>query len=103
MIFHGDDDSRELEGNTWNKRNPRREISRNFPIDNPSSNMIFHGDDDSRELEGNTWSKRNPRREISRVASMSGARRERERERETEKEKNGEILYILWNEAARSV
>ena len=66
--------------------------------------MIFHGDDDSRELERNTWSKRNPRREISRVASMSGARRERERERERQrKKKNGEILYILWNEAARSV
>ena len=57
MIFH--DDSRELEGNTWSKRNPRREISRNFPIDNPSSMMImiFHGDDDSRELEGNMCKK----------------------------------------------
>ena len=67
MIFH--DDSRKLEGNTWSKRNSRRKISWNFPIDNQSSSndtMLSHGDDDSKEFEGNTWNKRNPRREISR-------------------------------------
>ena len=61
MISHSNDNSRELEENTWSKRNPRREISRNFPIDNPSSTMIFHGDNDWREFEENTWSKRNRR------------------------------------------
>ena len=75
MLSHGDDDSKEFEGNTWNKRNPRREISRNFPIDNQSSSndTISHGNDDSRELEGNTWSKSNSRKEISRNFSIDNS------------------------------
>lgn len=72
-----------------------RLIQRNFPIDKthrPQRYDDISRDDDSREFKRNAW------RNTEGKSREDGARRKRERER-----KNGEILYILWNEAARSV